>query len=663
MSHSRQPSKTTIYHNLVAQTPVNDLSAGTRFPKPVETQSENPVAVSAERVNGWIENGQTEMTRSGTVVKKKKKKIIQQPQPQSEESSVVSSVAARTPSGGRAKQVAPSPLASSSAAPTPSKGSKAKKSTQHLIPPPPLPNQPRPLVPLVTEEEPASPPQLPPRKVKPKKIQTTTQAVQSVVAPPLTPPISVKSMSSKHRVEAEPDYSPPTSSEAFVPAPSRPRKSPKRKSFGEIILDDDQDIFYTPRTVAEPPSARSTMVEPPTSAMFLAPQVVFHPPTPAAVEETEESPFHSEQSSSISSSLHPQDGVSTSQMTPRAKRKSAQSPTPLSRQVNGHAQEQAEQMPDQDGGSDVGDIASDDEQDEERSELRRVSPSGSHRSASKHSRSEPGRSRPPSVSQSASSGNIHRPKSRGSVRESKTYDDFKMPNINRESYARSEASYGARSIHEGSVKSSGTSGYGKGGWAAAAASRSGSTTPVMFMPSGANDGWADFQPPPRQSKFTPLPAASQPQTFDKLVLGIPDNQTYDQQPEEGSYESSYDSSEDEDLDAPKPSRSYARQDGTPGSSNGGQTPPEQYQQQTNRRKPVPAGSEGGYSLGRSLSNEPEAIEWHEEALRRLSRISSPPPPLPLGLPGERVVIPARTSSVDDSSLSSTTSTSIVHAEV
>ena len=651
---SRQASKrrSTITG---AQTPVNDLSAGTRFPKPVK-QSQRSAGVSPG-VNGWIENGQTEVTRSGTIVRKKKQNAIQTNG--EEASSVVSDGLARTPTARRANQSAPSTLVhpkSSSVARTPSKTSKGTKATQQLVPPPQIPIQPRPPLPVVTEA-PASPPRLPPRKVKPKQKQTTTQDVQSVVAPPLTPPISEKSISSKHRAEVEPEYSPAASSEASVPPPSRPRKSPKRKSFGEDILDDENDIFYTPRTSAEPNSARSTMVEPPTSAMLVAPQMVFQPPTPAAMEEADESPFHSEQSSSLSSSLHPQDGVSSSQMTLRGKRQSIRSPTPKSRHVNGRSQEEAEHVEDENAESDVGDIASEDEQDEDRSEKRRVSPSGSNRSFSKHSRGDAPRSRPPSVGQSASSGNIHRPKSRGSVKSSKTYDDFKIPN--RDFYAaRSEASYGGgRSAREGSIKST-TSGYGKGGWAAAAASRSGAASPVMYLPSGANDGWADFQPPPRQSKFTPLPPASQPQTFDKLVLGIPDNEAYEQQGEEGSYESSYDSSDEEDPDMPKPSRSYARPDGhsppshTPGSSNGGQTPPEQYQQNASRRKPVPAGSEGGYNLGRSLPSEPDSVEWHEETLQRFSRISSPPPPLPLGLPGERIIsAPARNSSLDDSSLS------------
>ncbi|WVO22222.1 uncharacterized protein IAS62_003552 [Cryptococcus decagattii] len=76
----------------------------------------------------------------------------------------------------------------------------------------------------------------------------------------------------------------------------------------------------------------------------------------------------------------------------------------------------------------------------------------------------------------------------------------------------------------GGSRRSSMAGFGKGGWAAAAASasasasgsRSGATTPVMYLPADGTTGWEGFRGAQRQSRFTPLPAASLP-LFDKLV--------------------------------------------------------------------------------------------------------------------------------------------------
>ncbi|ORX36688.1 hypothetical protein BD324DRAFT_626824 [Kockovaella imperatae] len=575
-------------------------SAGTMFPKPVKRTSGTVsvrgtmVVVTSNDVDDL-----TEVTRSGTV-KKKKKKTLSQPGG-SEVGSVISSVS-RTPTARRTNQSAPSTLAH----PKPSSSVRSRT--------------PRPEYDIVdssasSPQSTMAPPPLPRRKPKPAPISTP---LESMIAPPLTPPISEKSDSnSRHR-----DYhsGPEDPNEHPAPLPTRPIKSPKRKSVGSAThMDDDgdeQDIFYTPKTSIDPNSARSTMVEPPTSAQLAPPAppaVVFQPATPAV--EPDETPFHSEQSSTVSATLHPNDNP-IEKVTPRRSRDSVQSPTPKRRtrkapppvDPTGDDADDAES-----GASEIG------AEESQELESRRVSPGAPSRvDSARSSPIEGSRSRPPSVTDSSREP---RPKSRASARGS-NYDDFVV--VRRDSsYARSEVSLGgrsarsARSGREGSV--SGTSGYGKGGWAAAAASASGATSPVgMYMPTNGHDGWADFHPPPRQSKFTPLPPASQPQTFDRLVHGVQDRQ----EPPEESYPSSYESSDDEDDQLPQPSRSYARRTNDPSpshslpSSNSAPTPPEVYQQQRLDQLMIHQPSR------LAPESEPDSpSSWHQDTLRRLVGIS------------------------------------------
>lgn len=170
----------------------------------------------------------------------------------------------------------------------------------------------------------------------------------------------------------------------------------------------------------------------------------------------------------------------------------------------------------------------------------------------------------------------------------------------------SEASFGSgtASVRDGAAASGGGSrqssmaGFGKGGWAAAAASasggggsRSGASTPVMYLPADGTTGWEGFQPAPvgagggpggggggaRQSRFTPLPAASLP-CFDKLVnspsvyaatssIGSPSNASASASPSGNdkrgkngvSYSSPSEYSQASGSDNwPIPSRSYAK---------------------------------------------------------------------------------------------------------
>jgi len=175
------------------------------------------------------------------------------------------------------------------------------------------------------------------------------------------------------------------------------------------------------------------------------------------------------------------------------------------------------------------------------------------------------RSRPRSVVKSSISASAdgHRSVSRQSTVRNRPFDDFVVRR--RDSMAESEALFDPRPVREGSIRSS-TSGYGKGGWAAAAASRSGASSPVMYMPTTGNEGWAHFQAPPRESRFTPLPPASQPMTFDRLLnsgyqggLAPPVTHNGHREPT-GSSPSEYSQSSDEDELLPKPSRSYAKKD-------------------------------------------------------------------------------------------------------
>lgn len=152
--------------------------------------------------------------------------------------------------------------------------------------------------------------------------------------------------------------------------------------------------------------------------------------------------------------------------------------------------------------------------------------------------------------------------------------------------ARDGAAAAAAASGGGSRRSS-MAGFGKGGWAAAAASasasgsRSGATTPVMYLPADGTTGWEGFRGAKRQSRFTPLPAASLP-SFDKLVnspsvyaagssIGSPSNASASASPNDNnngndkrgknvvSYSSPSEYSQASGSDnLPIPSRSYAK---------------------------------------------------------------------------------------------------------
>ncbi len=316
----------------------------------------------------------------------------------------------------------------------------------------------------------------------------------------------------------------------------------------------------------------------PTARPLAPPSFNFLPPTPAALVDPESSPFHSEptSSSSLTSSLHP-DRRSTVPLVPASGTVYA---SPTSQKVLSAAQAVQQNPTTATGDVDEVESASGvagsdaDEQPEPIGE----SAASRGRNRRQNSVSRPpsrtatsrDRSRPASVVQLGGLTSVdgRRPHSRQSTaRQSvnKPYDDFVIHR--HESMHGSEASFDGRSVREGSIRSS-PSGYGKGGWAAAAASRSGATSPVMmYMPVEGNDGWAQFQQPPRQSRYTPLPLASQPVTFEKLLnggnqsgLAPPLSKNNGRAPSASSPSEYSQTSDDDEGVLPRPSRSYAKKE-------------------------------------------------------------------------------------------------------
>jgi hypothetical protein len=437
----------------------------------------------------------------------------------------------------------------------------------------------------------ASSPGLPPSS--PATSISTRQVAQALLhkqlpsrnAAPLTPPTSDTSHSTNGSLKKEYSAAVRTDAVALAPqaaasnigaGPNRPSPIVTVTSGDEAVEDEE---FFTPQQDVhptreeEPTPDEGDSMEANTSAnltprplappltytpnapriaqpMFAPPVISFQPPTPAPIADPEESPFYSE--TDMPTSLRP----------------SQSAPTPSSQAVSASMQT-TETVDNADAKSVSGEDGSDDDEVSERMGDSR--PGSRGRSSRQNSfnapvpvASIPSRSRPSSVARSGGSPSLNgaRSPSRHSVRSqktSRTFDDFKV--IRRGSAAASEASFWGRSVMEGSVRSGGYS-KGGGGWAAAAASgsRPGSTVPTMYMPTTGHDGWADFHapPPPRQSRFTPLPTASQPMTFDRLVNGDLEVPMSRQPSASSPSEYSQDTDESDD-DLPKPSRSYANQ--------------------------------------------------------------------------------------------------------
>lgn len=521
-------------------------TVGTRFPAPRKAMSTAVLREEAREGYGGSESG-----RGGNAKKKKKPRSVagstmSVDRPASPLSTAPSmSGTARRPAQTRFASVASDrSLTPPSSLQLPSERESSSAASSSMAPASPRKTR----IPQLSTTEGARP-----------ALNVVQKALVSRVVPPLSPPSSEWSseQSINHLYISNKPNPVPVQEAASIPPPRTP-KSPKRLSVSSLGApsDAEEEAFYTPRTsmnVSLPVtgSASESMSNQQAANMVL-PSLYFHPPTPAALSDAEDSPFYSEPTSTVS--LQPD-----TPFTPRNVLGPVivvKSPTPSP------APQRYTAEPDEDAQSDTGEVGSDDDEEAERqhsaensrqnsfSRPRPVSAAGSHSPSNSQSgtRSRPV-SRPPSVALSA--GDLMRPESRASTRlgsQRNAFDDFVVRR--RGSAAASEASFAP----EGSVRSNGT-GVGKGGWAAAASIRSGAATPTrMFMPTGGNDGWADFQPPPRQSRFTPLPAAFRPRTFNNIVHGTSDTPG-------GSALSSYSqesSSEEEDETLPKASRSYAK---------------------------------------------------------------------------------------------------------
>ncbi|KAK8864394.1 hypothetical protein IAR55_001642 [Kwoniella newhampshirensis] len=348
---------------------------------------------------------------------------------------------------------------------------------------------------------------------------------------------------------------------AAVPPPS-PLPSQRRLSttLANGETDDEDEVFYTPRSSLDwnetTPTDDPITPKPVPQLIAAPPSFNFLPPTPAPLPDPATSPFHSEPTSSASSSLHPDQFLS----------RQPSDSSPLSTEVlrNGDLHQ-----PEDDVQSASGQAGSDDdveESEKEKDSRRSRQLSGTYSRPQSRAWSQPPSLAGRSAGQSASADG-RRPLSRQSTTRTKvrnSFDDFVVHQ--RPSRPTSEASFGSAPVLEGSMRGS-VSGYGKGGWAAAAASsRSGTSTPItMFMPAGG-DGWTNFQQAPvRQSRFTPLPAASQAPTFDKLLNGsrpeldgvsIQGSRNGLRPPSRESSPSEY----SQLSDGPIPSRSYVKKD-------------------------------------------------------------------------------------------------------
>ncbi|WVW83910.1 hypothetical protein I302_105932 [Kwoniella bestiolae CBS 10118] len=491
---SRGPSSTISASTMSDVLPNNNISMGSRFPKPARRVVSNVTlrdgqlihdspprssssavgpsrkkTIKASGINRIEEDGRS-MSRAGTVKKKKKPKSIVD-----ENDSILSS-----------------PTSTTMSLPMPPPIRSRNSETSSSAPSSPVP----PLSPVTSTHSEAI-------RQKPSRPNYSKPPL-----PLLTPPSSEMS-------------TPNCSTQHMQTISSSSEQTPKLQinqvQAPQVIVrnadsDSDDEVFYTPRTSLEDlqlPTPTTTesdnLTTPkPSNSSIAPPSFNFLPPTPAPIPDPAQSPFHSEPSSS-SSSLHP-DRPFVSRQSSKIEISPIQ--TSIEPQIPSGADE------DDDVQSASGQAGSDEEKEPER-QGRFDRPNNGVWS---RPTSAIGRSTPPSLDGYGSRAPSRQSTSRHVSRHS---SDEQSPGIRRPSVPASEASFtSAPNRPEGSIRGSGSiSGYGKGGWAAAHTARSRPSSPVMFMPA-AGDGWADFQPPPpRQSKFTPLPSASLSPTFDRITDG------------------------------------------------------------------------------------------------------------------------------------------------
>ncbi|OCF74644.1 hypothetical protein I204_05024 [Kwoniella mangroviensis CBS 8886] len=496
---SRGPSSTVSSSAMSDGQPGNTISTGSRFPKPArrvvsnitlrdgQIIHDNPPlpkspssavgttrkkSIKAPSKAGGEEDGRP-VSRAGTIKKKKKPKSTIH---ENDSISVLSSPTSTTISLPMPPPIHSRNSGSSSSAPS--------------SPVPPL----SPITPTHSETIRQKP-------VRPNYMKPLI----------LTPPSSEMST---------PNSSTQQMSTVKSPHASAPIEQTKQIQAPQVVIgnadsgeEEEEDIFYTPRTSLEdlqlpmPISTESENLTTPKPAnpSVAPPSFNFLPPTPAPIPDPAQSPFHSEPSSSNSSSLHPDRPFVSRQPSD-----TSSSPIQTSNlvQMLKHGDE------DDDAQSASGQAGSDEDEESDRQNALDRRKSGAWSKPS----SVVGRSTPPSLDGYASRA----PSRQSTARHFSRHSSEEFPGVRRPSVPNSEASYtSAPNRPEGSIKGSGSiSGYGKGGWAAAHSARSRPSSPIMFMPASGGDGWAEFQPPPpRQSKFTPLPSASLSPTFDKITDG------------------------------------------------------------------------------------------------------------------------------------------------
>ncbi|WWC70209.1 uncharacterized protein I206_104159 [Kwoniella pini CBS 10737] len=438
-------------------------------------------------------NGEEGLTRDGTVKKKKRK-------PKSELNNLDDDSIISSPTSNESL-VRPPPMHS------------RYSETSSSAPSSPIP----PLSPSTSTQ------QIPTIPIGRNVEQTISRPTQKSLSPLplLTPPSSEMSTpnSSANRIQT-------MASNKTIP--EIPRKAtlvpPKVVIKVESDDEEEEDVFYTPRSsvmdlqLPSPVESEPLQTPQPMQQHPMPPTLNFLPPTPAPMNETSVSPFHSEPSSTTSS-LHP-DRPFVPHFPPSSIGLSDQNTAPVPETVIPFQQRE-----DDDAHSAYGQVGSDEEEFSERQGRQ----SKSRQASGTFDRSRSGLwSNHSSVIGRPSSSSIdgHRASSRHSSSRQisrNSSDELQFHRHRRASVPASEASFvSIPNKPEASMRGS-ISGYGKGGWAAAnsMSGRSRPSSPVMFMPT-SGDGFADFHvpPPPRQSKFTPLPSASLSPTFDKITDGV-----------------------------------------------------------------------------------------------------------------------------------------------
>ncbi|WVF71478.1 hypothetical protein IAT40_006284 [Kwoniella sp. CBS 6097] len=533
----RAPSSTVSASAMSDNTPA---SMGTRFPKPARK-----VSSSVTLRDGKIVHSSSQLdTRSEIGVGSSRKKKEKLPVIYGEDdggrptSAMSMSRSGRTPGPGNGtgtiKKKKKKPRAVSAGADDAASSIISSpisvSTTTSLALPPSIPMHSRYSETSASSSAPSSPvpplsPAMPTHQQVSQPIRPASTVIQQKPLSLLTPPSS-KASTPNPSYQMVPLAAPSAIQKTSV-QPSQPRiqsvqvtqslsTTDSRKA--DIDTDDEEDVFYTPRSSIVDLSITDTAVpEPeamtpkPPPALMSPPSFNFLPPTPAPVPDPDVSPFHSGPSSSSSLSLHPDRP---------SQRPSPRIEIPSNLRYSAGFGSETREADDEDVQSDSGQVASDDEENarEQGSHSRQTSgsiPTSQSRGFASQPASVISRSNAPS-----SVGDGYRPPSRQSTtrRASRNeFDDFVVHR--RGSRPVSEASFVSAPVVAGSVSGS-ISGYGKGGWAAAHSARSRPSSPVMYMPT-AGDGWTGFHqpPPPRQSKFTPLPSASLAPTFDRITNG------------------------------------------------------------------------------------------------------------------------------------------------